>query len=155
MQTDQPLKLTPFADDVSAPAGQAAVRFINASPSLISIDVGTGSLGGTGGTFVPLFAGIQFGQVGSAAETDAGTVDPNGYLATIPYSGATLSAHVTNSATDTATAANDVNVAAGAAATLALVNGVTGGGGAKLLKCDDADDSTATSLVAQCTVLSQ
>ncbi len=155
VQSDQPLKLVAFADDVTAAAGQAGVRFINASPSLISIDVGTGSLSGTGGTFVPLFAGIQFGQTGSAAESDAGTVDANGYLATNAYSGATLSAHVTSSATDTATAANDVNVPASSAATLALVSGVTGGGGAKLLQCADADDSTGTSLLAACTLISQ
>ncbi len=155
VQSDQPLKLVAFTDDVTAPAGQAAVRFINASPSLLSIDVGTGSLSGTGGTFVPLFAGIQFGQTGSVAESDAGAVDAYGYLATNAYSGATLSAHVTSSATDTATAANDVNVAANTAATLALVSGVTGGGGAKLLQCADADDSTGATLLAQCTLLSQ
>jgi hypothetical protein len=153
--SDQPLQLVAFVDDVTAPAGQIALRFINASPSssLASIDLGTGSLAGTGGAYAPLFTGVEFAQSSAAAGSDAGAVDANGYLASNPLAGATLSAHVTTTALDTAVAPNNVTVMAPSAATIALVGG--GASPAKLLQCTDADDSSGTSLLTTCTVISQ
>jgi hypothetical protein len=155
VQSDQALKLVSFADDVTAPSGQIAIRFINASPEFLSVDLGTGSLANGGTPFAPLFTGVAFGTAGSAAGTDAGTVDANGYLASNPFAGAMLSAHVTSSAADTVTAAS-VTVSAPSAATLAIIGGVTGNPMAppQLLQCADVDDSTSTNLLAQCSVIS-
>jgi len=157
--TDQPLSLISFTDEVSAPAGQIAVRFINASPSPLQspADLGTGSLAGTGGPYAPLFTGVAFGQAGGAAGSDAGTVDANGYVAINPLATATLSAHPATSASDGTVAVNDVTIGATAAATIALVNGVSNGqasGNVKLLQCADADDSTGMSLLSTCSIIS-
>ena len=158
--TDQALKLASFADDVTAPASQIALRFINASPNasltLAQADFGEGSLVGNGGPFSALFTGVAFGATGTSAGTDAGTVDANGYLATLPLAGATLSAHATSGAQDTTTALDDVTISGGAA-TIALIDGVSNGSAAsaaKLLLCADADDSASTSLFAQCSIVS-
>jgi hypothetical protein len=155
--TDQALKLVSFADDVTAPASQIVLRFINASPNaqLTQADLGTGSLVGNGGAFAPLFTGVAFGTAG-AAGADAGTVDANGYVASLPLTGATLSSHATAGAQDTTTALNDVTIASGAA-TIALINGVSDGSAAsaaKLLECADVDDSQSASLFATCTLIS-
>jgi Domain of unknown function (DUF4397) len=156
---DQALTLVSFTDEVSAPAGQIALRFINASPSpsLTPSDLGTGSLAGTGGPFAPLFTGVSFGQTGSVAGNDAGTVDANGYIASTPLATATLSAHPSASATDATVAVNDVSIAATSAATVALINGVSNGqasSAVKLLQCSDADDSMGTSLLSTCSIIS-
>jgi hypothetical protein len=152
---EPPLKMVSFVDEVTAPAGQIALRFINASPGLTAVDFGTGSLSGAGGAFAPLFRGVAFGDAGAVAESDAGAVDANGYLAAGAYAGATLSAHVTATATDTATATNDVNVRAGSAATMALIGLVSGGASAELLQCADADDTSTGARLAQCEIVSQ
>jgi hypothetical protein len=154
---DQPLSLVPFADDVSAPAGQIALRFINASPgqSLSPADLGTGSMAGSGGLFSPLFTGVSFGKTGTGS--DAGAVDANGYLAITPLATATLSAHPTAAAADGTVALNDVTITATSAATVALVNGVSNGlstSGAKLLQCADVDDGAGTSLLSTCSIIS-
>jgi len=152
VQTDQALKLVSFADEVTAPAGTSALRFINASPSLTSVDFGTGTNAAT--TFAPLVTGVAFGAAGTTLGADAGTIDASGYLSSQPLAGATLSAHVTNGSADTATAAS-VTVNAASAATFVLIGGVTGGGApAQLLECPDADDSAAASLIADCTIVS-
>jgi hypothetical protein len=160
--TDAALELVSFNDDVTAPAAQIALRFINASPSssLTQADLGTGSLvgtgGGAGGAFAPLFTGVAFGAADTSPATDASAVDSNGYLAEAPLAGATLSVHATAGAQDTTTALNDVSVASGAA-TIALIDGISNGiaaDAAQLLLCADVDDSTSTSLFAQCSVVS-
>jgi|CZKU01.1.fsa_nt_gi hypothetical protein len=164
--TDQALKLGSFTDDVTAPAAQIALRFVNASPnaSLAQADLGTGSLVvGNGGSpslalpFSALFTGVAFGAAGAPAGTDAGAVDANGYLAEAALAGSTLSVHATNGAQDTTIALNDVTINGGSAATIALINGVSNGSAAsaaKLLLCADADDSSSTSLFAQCSIVS-
>ncbi len=156
VQTDQALKLVSFADDVTAPSGQIALRFINASPQLLSVDFGTGSLVSQTNAFAPLFTGVAFGTAGSVAGADAGTIDANDYLASNPFAGATLSAHVSSSSgTDTA-AASSVTISAPSAATIAIIGGITGNPTPpRLLQCADVDDSTSTSLLAQCSIISQ
>jgi|HubBroStandDraft_6_1064221.scaffolds.fasta_scaffold455329_1 hypothetical protein len=156
---DQPLTLVSFTDEVGAPAAQIALRFVNASPasSQTTFDLGTGSLAGTGGPFAPLFTGVAFGQTGSVAGSDAGTVDANGYIAENPFMTATLSAHPSASASDATVAVNDVSISATSAATVALVGGVSNGqasSGVKLLQCADADDPTGTSLLSTCSIIS-
>jgi hypothetical protein len=157
---DQALALTSFTDEVTAPAGQIALRFVNASPSQTltqGADLGTGSQAGTGGPWAPLFSGVAFGHTGASNGSDAGTVDANGYLAFNPLQTATLSAHATATATDATIALNDVSIPAASAATVALVNGVSNGttaGAMKLLQCPDVDNSTGTSLLTTCNIIS-
>jgi hypothetical protein len=155
--TDQPLSLAAFTDEVSAPAGQIALRFINAapaSPALALADLGTGSLAGAGGPFAPIFTGVAFGQIAGA---DGGAVDAQGYVATSPLATATLSAHPSSAAADGPVALNDVTIPATSAATVALINGISNGlpsGNAKLLQCADVDDSMGTSLLSTCSIIS-
>jgi hypothetical protein len=160
---DQPLSLVPFTDEVSAPPGQMALRFINASPSptLTPADLGTGSIagsiGGPGGGFAPLFTAVGFGKVAGSDGGAIDTIDANGYAASTPFATATLSAHPTAAGADTTVALNEVTIAATSAATVALVNGVgsgTGSSGAKLLQCADADNSAGTSLLSTCSIIS-
>jgi hypothetical protein len=160
---DQPLSLVPFTDEVSAPPGQIALRFINASPSptLTPADLGTGSIasliGGPGGGFAPLFTAVGFGKVAGSDGGAIDTIDANGYAASTPFATATLSAHPTAAGADTTVALNDVTIAATSAATVALVNGVgsgPGSSGAKLLQCADADNSAGTSLLSTCRIIS-
>jgi hypothetical protein len=156
---DQALTLATFSDDVGAPAGQIALRFVNASPSpsLTPADLGTGSLAGTGGPFAVLFTGVAFGSSTGVAARDGGAVDANGYLSSNPLATATLSAHPTSAAADVTIALDDVTIDATTAATIALVNGVSNGtasSAAKLLQCADADDSSGASLLATCSIVS-
>ncbi len=152
----QPLKLVSFADDVTAPSGQIALRFINASPQPMSVDLGTGSLSNAGGPFVPLFVGVGFGESAGPSTGDAGTFDANGYLALNPLAGATLSAHVSTSGTDAAIATN-VMVTAQSAATIAMIGEVSGDPKRppQLLQCPDVYDGTSASLLSRCSVVSQ
>ena len=147
---DQPLKLAAFGDDVTAPAGQIALRFINASPSasLASVAFGTGSLAGTNGPYANLSLAVPFASASSAAATDAGTVDANGYLFTLPLAGATLSAHA-STLSDLVTATNDVTVSAGSAATLVLLGTMKS---PELVLCADAAPTGA--VLASCSVVS-
>jgi hypothetical protein len=154
--TDQPLSLVPFVDEVSAPPGQIALRFINASPgapTLAQADLGTGSLAGAGGPFAPLFTGVGFGKT---AGSDAGAVDANGYVASTPLATATLSAHPTAVGADATVALNDVTITATRAATVALVNGVSkiASSAPKLLQCADVDNSAGSSLLSTCSIIS-
>jgi hypothetical protein len=150
MMADQPLKLAAFGDDVTAPEGQIALRFINASPSasLASVAFGTGSLAGTNGPYASLFSTVQFASTSSAAATDAGSVDANGYLFTLPLAGATMSAHA-SALSDLVTATNDVTVGAGSAATLVLLGTMKS---PELVLCDDAAPTGA--VLATCSVVS-
>jgi FlaG/FlaF family flagellin (archaellin) len=148
---DRPLQLVSFADDAAAPSGQIALRFINASPSMTAVDLGTNSI--ENGMFSGLFVDVGFGQAGGAAGSDAGAIDDNGYLASNALSGATLSAHASPTETDTAIA-NDVTIAAGSAATVALVDGVTNGAVANLLLCADGASATVHGSFSDCALIS-
>ncbi len=152
-----PLRIALFADDVAAPDGQIGLRFINASASASdgTVDVGTGSVSGAGGAFTTLFAAVEFGTASSASSTDAGLVDANGYLFTLPFATATVSARVTTmAANDLVVALDDVSVLAGSAATLALVGTAAQ---PELVQCPDvrSDDAEGAGLWAGCAVISQ
>jgi hypothetical protein len=150
VMSDAALKVVAFADDVTAPAGQIALRFINASPSasLASVAFGTGSLAGTNGPYASLFSAVPFAGTSSASTTDAGAVDANGYLLALPLAGATLSAHA-SALSDLVTASDDVTIPPASAATLALL-GTTKS--PELVLCMDAPGPPAT-LLANCAVV--
>jgi hypothetical protein len=144
---DAALKVTAFADDSSV-TNQAALRIINAIPSVGYLDVGTGSA--TAGTFSPLVVDVNFGRP-VAMLPDGGATDVNGYVLVAPLSGVELSAHPSGSMmTNTVTAMN-VTLAAGSVTTMALVNGKDGGRPPQFLSC--ADDAPPNGAQSACTVI--
>jgi hypothetical protein len=152
---DQALKLVALPDDVSAPPGQIALRFVNADASAAasSVDFGTGTLSGAGGTYSGLVSGVPFGASSSVGTSDASAIDIHGYELGLPLSGATLSAHVTAAASDLATATSGVTVAAGSAASVVLLGG--GSTKANLVLCADVDDgSGGPAQLAPCVAIS-
>jgi hypothetical protein len=168
---DQPAKITVFADDVTGPRSQAAVRFIDALPGAMNVIIGTGSV--TNFSFSPLTGNIPFGGV-SSSPTDGGAAeDMLGYLMLQPVVGASLSAHVPQGETDISTStsfgnggftnggspgivssADDLATGSGAswgagtAVTIALVRSGTG---AQFLVCQD--DAPPMAALSPCTAL--
>ena len=137
--SDPGLSLVAFGDDtaVPAPAPGAWLRFINASPSLPSVDFGIGSE--QNANFQGLFSGVQFGQTGTQGGTDAGTVDVNGYLASLPSTGTVMSVHASTGGASDVAAADGVDFGFGSVTTIALVGGKTGDVAepAQLIQCAD------------------
>jgi hypothetical protein len=158
---EQPAEIVAFTDDVSAPPGQAAVRFIDALTGVMSVVFGTGKHGDF--SFVPLTGNVSFGTF-AASLADGGAADPNGYLPLPPRTAATLSVGLPSGqsdisfssstqlvdggfvgnpgmnqlfgpGTDIASAGNAA-WPAGSVVTIALVNG-RGGGGPQLVQSHD------------------
>jgi hypothetical protein len=95
--------LQAFADEASAPAGQARLRFVHASPGTPAVDVGLGG----GAAFAPVFEDVAFGAAGAPGA---------GYVSVPPLSGVEVSARATGSSSDVI-AVKPVNLPAGAVAT--------------------------------------
>lgn len=139
-----------FADD-PAPASGINIRFFNTAPQFngaITMDFGTGALSAS--SFVPLETGVAFATVPTASNSDAGTVDSNGYLSTAAFTSNTeFSAHTTSGGTnDTATISSQM-IASGSA-TIFLINGKTGGAAPSFLVCQGDTTSSTTSLLSNC-----
>jgi hypothetical protein len=176
--SDPPAALVAFTDDVTAPAGQAALRFINATPAATSVDFGTGSQ--RTGNYAALADDVLFGQASSASSAApldaglnplpldggfnfsldaalssgglAGAPDSNGYLflAPTPRAGVVLSARAVGANTDLATGSG-ATLRAATVSTVAIVNGGSDGVTPQLLLC--RDEAVANGLSA-CSVLS-
>lgn len=131
---DASLKVIAFADDSSVPSADVAVRFLNAVPSVASVNVGEGDAATSG--FDPWFTYAQFGTLVQQL-ADGGSVDPNGYARLAPVSGVELSAEVVGTTADLATATG-VTLSGGTVYTVALVNGENGGPPPQFLVCEDA-----------------
>lgn len=131
---DASLKVIAFADDSSVPSADVAVRFLNAVPSIASVNVGEGDAATSG--FDPWFTYAQFGTLVQQL-ADGGSVDPNGYARLPPVSGVELSAEVVGTTADLATATG-VTLSGGTVYTIALVNGENGGPPPQFLVCEDA-----------------
>ena len=147
---DTGLKVAVFFDDVEAPSREAAVRIINAIPSVAYLDVGTGSL--MAHDFAALFTSAGFGVVG-ASLADGGSLGLTGYASIAPVMGAQFSAHPTGTeTTDTATATG-VSLSAGSVTTMAVINGANGGFPPQFLVCTDSgpvsDEQTPCRVYAQ------
>ncbi len=155
--SDAALTAVGFQDDAPPNDGSVSVRFLNAAPSLsgaTTVDFGTGAQ--SAGTFSPLETSVAFGALATRSGSDAGTVDPLGYVQQPPYSGNTeLSAHLTTGANnvDTATASGQV-IAGNSAVTVALVNGKTGGTPPGFLVCQGDSTTNSASLFSSCTTVS-
>jgi Domain of unknown function (DUF4397) len=74
------LRFIVLHDDVVAPAGKLALRFLHASPGIGPVDFGTGSA--AAGPFKRLFLSAAFGMPTVSVAADAGVpaVDSNGYI---------------------------------------------------------------------------
>ncbi len=168
-------QLVALADDVAAPAGRAAVRFVDALPGPSAVVFGTGSESRL--DFSPLTGAVPFAGV-STTPADAGAADANGYLLLAPQAGAGLSAQVSGNqfdeTTGTTTTLGDAGFvttggsegftpgtdlasgasaswSAGAAVTVALVAAGGSQPPAQLVVCQD--DAPAQGPLSACTVL--
>lgn len=161
MANDQPAEIVGFTDDLSAPQGRAAVRFIHALTGVMSVVFGTGKHGDF--SFTALTGNVDFGTF-AAALADGGAADANGYLTLSPRTPATLSVGLPSGQSDISTSSStefvdggfvnnpgmnnlfgpgmDITTAsnaawpAGSVVTIALVNG-SGGGGPQLVQTHD------------------
>jgi hypothetical protein len=142
------LRIVPFADDLSAAAGTAAIRVINAAPSMAQVDLGTGTLASK--KFLAIFRQVSFGMAG---QPSGGwipfLVDANGYNANQPISSTVLSAHPTGATSDAVVTSGPTSIAAGAVVTIAVVGG-TSGVSAGLVECFDTAGIAST--VSDCIV---
>jgi hypothetical protein len=175
--SDPPASLVAFSDDVTAPAGQAALRFINASPAATSVDFGTGSQ--RTGNYAALADDVLFGQTASASSvpppdgglnplpldagfnfsldaalsgtSQPGAPDSDGYLflAPTPRVGIVLSARTVGASTDLATGSG-ATLRADTVSTVALINGGSDGATPQLLLCRD---QAVTGGLSSCSVL--
>jgi len=145
--TDYKLHVLGFLDDVST-AGSAAIRVINAAPAMSQVDVGTGSL--SGNTFLAIFRGVATGQASAPNEGWIPfLVDPNGYNANQPISGAKISAHASGGTAD-AVSATGFSAAPGSVTTLVVAGGTSTTSPA-LVSC--ADNAGTVGVLSDCTVL--
>jgi hypothetical protein len=121
--TDPTIEVVAFADDTSGTGGSIRLRFINAVPSVSSLDLGVGTIGSPG--FHELFSGVLYGRAGTAS--DAGKVDVNGYVTTSTLNDAILSAISASPDAGALVLAGGATVPAGSVATIAAVGGKSGG----------------------------
>jgi hypothetical protein len=153
------LQIAGFLDDLTV-AGAVALRFINAAPMAAPVDVGTGA----GVSFVPLFAGIPFGQASSAQEAPARdgstpAVDVRGYLARSALMGVTLGARAHAGAGAGTSGdgglpgavASNVWIASGSVVSV-VVTGGTEGVALGLFEC--VDNAGIVGSLSNCTVIS-
>jgi Domain of unknown function (DUF4397) len=149
------LQIVGFLDDVTI-AGAVALRFINAAPMAAPVDVGTGA----GASFVPLFAGIPFGEAGSGQEApardgSAPAVDARGYLSRSALAGVALGARAHAGATGDAgvpsALASNVWIASGSVVSV-IVTGGTESVPLGLLEC--VDNAGIVGSLSNCTVIS-
>jgi hypothetical protein len=173
------LKIVGFTDDVSVPPpsligkGRCGVRFINAAPSVPSVDFGTGPPSFFVG-YLPMFSSVLYGQASTALETTAIApfVDDNGYLFTsallyvTPPMGTSFgpnsfSASVLVDQTPVTLAIGATIIAADSVVTVVLIPEGIGSiddagidaGGLGLLQC--IDNAGTLGLGAACTLISQ
>ncbi len=112
------LTVVGFLDDATVQGGQAALRVINALPSVAHIDLGTGSL--AAGTFSAIVTDVAFGAASTFA-ADGGPTDPDGYATTAPVTSVVFSAHPTGVLTTDAALAPNVSLHAGSVTTMGVV----------------------------------
>lgn len=150
--TDPALTVVVLDDDSTNAVG-TAVRFLNVAPSIASADFGLGTFAAG---FTPLEVGVPFAGIVTMAAPEAGvTPDSNGYVgvASAATGTVTFSAQVSTGATGDLAVAPGLTLSPAPTATVALVGGKTGGGGAQLLVCTwDGVQNESSGLVESCTL---
>ncbi len=120
---DATLAVKALSDDTSL-ASAAALRVVNAIPSLPAADFGFGSFAGG---WLPLFTDVPFGAAGTKAGPSNGAPDANGYLALAPTSAAqVMSVRASAGATIDVAISHGVEIDFGSVATLFAIGGATG-----------------------------
>jgi hypothetical protein len=119
--SDPSLTLVAFSDDTSVAPTHLALRFINALPSVTQVSFVSGTVTTT--TVKPYLSAALFG--GAGVETDAGVIDSNDYLLTLPIANAVWSL-VGSRGTVTLAEAYGANIPAGRLATVVAVGGESG-----------------------------
>jgi hypothetical protein len=138
-----PFGLAAYVDDATVTSGQAALRFVHASPGTPAVDVGTLS----GSTFSAVFSDVAFGAVAPSG----GGIDANGYLVTMPLSSVELAARA-HAGTTNALTISDTSLPAGAIAT-AFAIGEIGSTTAPLAALLCVDNAAPTGALSACSVV--
>jgi Domain of unknown function (DUF4397) len=128
---DPAASLVAFVDETTAAAGQAALRFVNASPAAAAVDFGIDQ----GGNFAPIAQDVLFGSAASTL-VDGGIADTNGYLLSAPLVMATLDARPLGDMMSLVSAAN-VSLSGGTVNSIFAINGGTNNAAVQLLVCQD------------------
>jgi hypothetical protein len=139
---DPALHLALFTDATSAPLGQAALRFIHASPGTPAVDVGLGS----GASFTKVFADVSFGQVATNAPVDA-----LGFVSTSAPVTSAVSARLAGASTD-ALVVPAVTLTDSGVFSAFAIGGKTGASDNPLQVLLCQDNAPANGLLTACTV---
>ncbi len=148
--TDPGLSLAFLPDDTSVAASSAALRFVNAVPSVIEVTLASGTIATA--TVTPYLSAVQFG--GAGVDTDAGPLDANNYLSTAPITDQVWSLINANGGVTTLVTVQGAGVALGQLATVVAVGGESGPGQNDIgvLLCTDQPPIVAGE-TASCTLL--
>jgi hypothetical protein len=119
---DPALSVSLLPDDTTVAAGSAALRFINAVPSVIEVTFASGTVAMA--TAMPYLSAAQFGA--AAVDTDAGALDTNDYLTIPPVASQVWSLINANGGTTTLVAVEGAGLPAGHLATVVGVGGESG-----------------------------
>jgi hypothetical protein len=157
---DPGLELAGFIDSL-ATGSAVEMRFINAAPGVPQANFGTGSVGtsisasGTAmtETFVPFVTHVPFGEPGTTnGEVPDSDPPPSlTYFPTKAMTGGTLSASAPDTSSDLVVA-SDVDLGAGAVATMVLIGSSANAAQTKLLQC--VDNAGVAGLLSNCQVIS-
>jgi hypothetical protein len=143
--TDPAIHLAVFVDDTTAPSGDAAMRFIHASPGTPAVDVG---LGATSSTFSAVFSDVAFGT--TAAASPAIPVDAQGFY-TGTFSDKAVSARV-HGTKSIALSVASVSLVPSNIVSAFAIGGKTGDKENPLSVLLCADNGTPSGLLTPCTV---
>jgi hypothetical protein len=154
------LELAGFIDSVAA-GSAVEMRFINAAPGVPEANFGTGSVGPSVSasgttmteTFLPFVTHVLFGEPGTTngEVPDSDPAPSLTYFSTKAMTGGTLSASVPDARSDLAVA-SDVDLAAGAVATMVLIGSSANAAQTQLLQC--IDNAGLAGLRSNCQVVS-
>jgi hypothetical protein len=136
-----PFGLAAYIDDSTVASGQAALRFIHASPGTPAVDVGLGG----GVLFTSVFTDVAFGEIATMGTGE------RGYQVTAPLNSALISARAHGTTTDVLSI-SQASLPAGAIAT-AFAIGEIGNASSplKVLLC--VDNAPPSGLLSRCTVV--
>ncbi|HMG52778.1 MAG TPA: DUF4397 domain-containing protein [Kofleriaceae bacterium] len=133
-QGDAAFTLRGYVDDAEAPAGQARLRLIHASPGTPPVDAGTGG----GAAFAPVFQDVAYGEASA--------------VATAPLADALISARAHGSADDVL-ALDHTSLPAGAVATAFAIGQLGAGAAAPLRVLLCVDNAEPNGVHAACSVV--
>jgi hypothetical protein len=120
---DAALTVVALPDDAVLAGGAAALRAVNAVPSLPAADFGLGSFADS---WLPLLTDVPFGGASATAGLGVGMVDSRGYLPISALAPQPMSVRPTSAATTDTAGAASVGIDLGSIVTLFAIGGKTG-----------------------------